>query len=93
MVDAFYFCVGGAVGKYARTARPLGFRAAATDVPDALERLLKGYLATRTEGEDLRAYFARTSDDDLRAQLNGTTIDPVDRDAPPVGVGRHAPSE
>jgi len=92
-VDAFYFCVGGAVGKYARTARPLGFRAAATDVPDALERLLKGYLATRTEGEDLRAYFARTSDDDLRAQLNGTTIDPVDRDAPPVGVGRHAPSE
>jgi sulfite reductase (ferredoxin) len=92
-VDAFYFCVGGAVGKYARTARPLGFRAAATDVPDALERLLKGYLAARTEGEDLRAYFARTSDDDLRAQLNGTTIEPVDRDAPPVGVGGHAPSE
>jgi sulfite reductase (ferredoxin) len=93
MVDAFYFCVGGAVGKYARTARPLGFRAAATDVPDALERLLRGYLATRTEGEDLRAYFARTSDDDLRAQLNGTVIDPVDRDAPPVGAGRHAPTE
>jgi sulfite reductase (ferredoxin) len=92
-VDAFYFCVGGAVGKYARTARPLGFRAAATDVPDALERLLRGYLAVRTEGEDLRAYFARTSDDDLRAQLNGATIDAVDRDAPPVGAGRHAPSE
>jgi sulfite reductase (ferredoxin) len=93
MVDAFYFCVGGAVGKYARTARPLGFRAAATDVPDALERLLRGYLATRTEGEDLRAYFARTSDDDLRAQLNGAVIAPVDRDAPPVGAGRHAPAE
>jgi sulfite reductase (ferredoxin) len=92
-VDAFYFCVGGAVGKYARTARPLGFRAAATDVPDALERLLRAYLAVRTEGEDLRAYFARTSDDDLRAQLNGTVIDPVDRDAPPVGAGRHAPTE
>jgi sulfite reductase (ferredoxin) len=92
-VDAFYFCVGGAVGKYARTARPLGFRAAATDVPDALERLLRGYLAVRTEGEDLRAYFARTSDDDLRAQLNGTVIDPVERDAPPVGAGRHAPTE
>jgi sulfite reductase (ferredoxin) len=92
-VDAFYFCVGGAVGKYARTARPLGFRAAATDVPDALERLLRGYLRTRTEGEDLRAYFARTSDDDLRAQLNGSVVDPVDRDAPPVGAGRHAPTE
>ncbi|HEX4651443.1 MAG TPA: nitrite/sulfite reductase [Granulicella sp.] len=92
-VDAFYFCVGGAVGKYARTARPLGFRAAATDVPDALERLLRGYLRTRTEGEDLRAYFARTSDDDLRAQLNGAVVDPVDRDAPPVGAGHHAPTE
>src|SRR6202051_3521689 len=92
-VDAFYFCVGGAVGKYARTARPLGFRAAATDVPDALERLLRGYLAVRTEGEDLRAYFARTSDDDLRAQLHGTAIDPVERDAPPVGAGHHAPTE
>jgi sulfite reductase (ferredoxin) len=93
LVDAFYFCVGGAVGKYARTARQLGFRAAATDVPDALERLLRGYLAVRTEGEDLRAYFARTSNDDLRAQLNGSVVDPVERDAPPVGAGHHAPSE
>jgi sulfite reductase (ferredoxin) len=93
LVDAFYFCVGGAVGKYARTARPLGFRAAAEDVPDALDRLLRGYLAVREEGEDLRAYFARTSDDDLRAQLNGSVVDPVERDAPPVGAGRHAPGE
>jgi len=93
LVDAFYFCVGGSVGKYARTARPLGYRAAATDVPDAIERLLKGYLSARQPEEDLRAYFARTSDDDLRAQLNGTVIDPVERDAPPVGAGRHAPAE
>ncbi|HWZ51050.1 MAG TPA: precorrin-3B synthase [Granulicella sp.] len=92
-VDAFYFCVGGAVGKYARTARPLGYRAAATDVPDALTRLLRGYLASRTEGEDLRAYFARTDDETLRAQLNGSYVDPVERDAPPVGAGHHAPSE
>ena len=48
MVDAFYFCVGGAVGKFARTARPLGYRAAADEVPDAIERLLRGYLAVRT---------------------------------------------
>ena len=59
-VDAFYFCVGGAVGKYAATARPLGYRAAAEDVPEAITRLLRGYLAARTEGEDLRAYFTRT---------------------------------
>jgi sulfite reductase (ferredoxin) len=29
----------------------------------------------------------------LRAQLAGTVIDPVERDAPPVGAGRHAPGE
>jgi sulfite reductase (ferredoxin) len=93
MVDAFYFCVGGAVGKYARPARQLGYRAAATDCPDAIERLLNGYLSARTPGEDLRAYFDRTDDNTLRAQLAGTVIDPVERDAPPVGAGRFAPSE
>jgi sulfite reductase (ferredoxin) len=87
-VDAFYFCVGGAVGKYARPARALGFRAAAEDCPEAIERLLRAYLAAREPGEDLRAYFARTDDDHLRAQLNGTFIDPVERDVPPAG-GRH----
>ncbi len=92
-VDAFYFCVGGAVGKYARTARPLGYRAAADEVPAAIERMLRAYLAARVEGEDLRAYFARTDDDSLRAQLAGTVVDPVERDAPPVGAGRHAPGE
>lgn len=88
-VDAFYFCVGGAVGKYARPARQLGFRAAAEDCPAAIERLLRGYMAVRKPKEDLRAYFARTSDDELRAQLNGLPIPPVDRDAPPAG-GLHA---
>ena len=90
MVDAFYFCVGGAVGKYANIARQIGFRAAAEDCPQAIERLLRGYLYSREPGEDLRAYFARTSDEDLRAQLNGLPIPPVERDLPPAG-GRHAP--
>ncbi len=90
MVDAFYFCVGGAVGKFAAPARQIGFRAAATDCPDAIERLLNGYLAARVPGEDLRAYFNRTDDETLRAQLNGTVVDPVERDAPPVAAGRHA---
>jgi len=92
-VDAFYFCVGGAVGKYARTARPLGYRAAADEVPAAIERMLRAYLLARVEGEDLRSYFARTDDETLRAQLSGTIVDPVERDAPPVGAGRHAPGE
>jgi len=93
MVDAFFFCVGGSVGKYARAARPLGYRAAATDVPAAIERLLNGYLAVRTEGEDLRSYFDRTDDATLRAQLAGEVIEPVERDAAPAGAGRFAPAE
>ena len=88
LVDAFYFCVGGAVGKYARVARQIGYRAAAEDCPEAVERLLRGYLALREPGEDLRAYFARTSDDDLRTHLAGALVTPVERDAPPAG-GRH----
>lgn len=88
-VDAFFFCVGGAVGRNARTARPLGYRAPAEEVPAAIERLLQGYLGARTDGEDLRSYFNRTGDEELRAQLTGTTPDklppPVERDAPPNG--------
>jgi len=90
MVDAFYFCVGGAVGKYAGIARQIGFRAAAEDCPAAIERLLRAYLAARTDGEDLRAYFARTDDETLRAQLAGTTVAPVERDPPPAGGRRVA---
>jgi sulfite reductase (ferredoxin) len=93
MVDAFYFCVGGAVGKYAAIARQIGYRAAAEDCPAAIERLLRAYLAARQPGEDLRAYFARTDDESLRAQLAGTVLPAVERDPPPVGAGRHAPGE
>jgi sulfite reductase (ferredoxin) len=88
MVDAFYFCVGGAVGRHAAIARQIGYRAAAEDCPEAIERLLRGYLYAREPGEDLRAYFARTSDEDLRAQLNGAVVAAVARDPAPAG-GRH----
>ncbi|MDP9039089.1 MAG: precorrin-3B synthase [Acidobacteriota bacterium] len=86
MVDAFYFCVGGAVGKYAGIARQIGYRAAAEDCPEAVERLLRGYLALRTPGEDLRAYFARTPDATLREHLAGANVHPVERDAAPGRV-------
>ena len=69
--------------------RTLGYRAAADECPEAIERLLRGYLLARQPEEDLRAYFARTSDDELRAQLNGTPMTPVERDAAPAG-GSHA---
>ena len=85
-VDAFYFCVGGAVGEYAGIARQIGYRAAAEDCPEAIERLLRGYLKGRGEGETLRAYFRRTSDEDLRTLLAGGVVEPVERDPSPGRV-------
>ena len=88
-VDAFFFCVGGAVGRHARAGRSIGLRVAADEVPDAIERMLRAYLATRETGEDLRTYFGRTTDEVLRAQFSGVTPEqlppPAERDAPPAG--------
>ncbi len=82
LVDAYYFCVGGSVGQFAGAARPVGYRIPATEVPEAIERLLKTYQGRRLgEGETLRAYFARHSNDELRAQLAGEQVTPVERDA------------
>ncbi|HEX4038026.1 MAG TPA: nitrite/sulfite reductase [Acidobacteriaceae bacterium] len=90
LTDAYYFCVGGSVGKQAATARPVGFRTPAALVPEAIERLLRRYLAERGEGENLRAYFGRRTDADLRGALAGETLEPVERDLPqgrvPAGV-------
>jgi sulfite reductase (ferredoxin) len=86
MVDAFYFCVGGAVGEYAGIARQIGYRAAAEDCPEAIERLLRGYLKQRSGDENLRAYFRRTSDEDLRALLAGAVVEAVERDPSPGRV-------
>ncbi len=82
MVDAYYFCVGGALGLHQATARPVGYRCAATDVPDALERLLRHYLDDRQPGENLRRFFARHSDTQLRAFLAGEMVEAVARDLP-----------
>jgi sulfite reductase (ferredoxin) len=82
LVDAYYFCVGGALGLHQATARPVGYRCAATDVPDALERLLGRYLAERDAGENLRRFFARHSDTQLREFLAGEMVPAVARDLP-----------
>ena len=82
MEDAYYFCVGGSVGRHAAIARPVGYRVPATEVPAALERLLRSYLAERLPGENLRSYFSRYGADDIRARLAGESLDPVDRDVP-----------
>ena len=82
-VDAYYFSLGGAVGAHERIAQPVGYRCAARDVPDAITRLLKQYQANRRAGENLRAYFGRFSETELRAQLAGESTAAVARDPAP----------
>jgi sulfite reductase (ferredoxin) len=89
MVDAYYFCVGGSVGQFASIARPVGFRCAASEVPDAIERLLCEFNEQREPGENLRRFFARHSNEQIRGWLAGEVVEPVERDtsAGPVPLG------
>jgi sulfite reductase (ferredoxin) len=82
LVDAYYFCVGGALGLNQATARPVGYRCAATEVPNAIERLLSQYLSEREPGENLRRFFARHTDTQLRELLAGELVPAVARDLP-----------
>ncbi len=78
--DAYYFCVGGAVGHFQSIARPVGYRCLAGDVPDSIERLLNRYRDHKFSGENLRQFFARHSNDELRGFLAGTVVPEVERD-------------
>jgi sulfite reductase (ferredoxin) len=82
LTDAYYFCLGGAVGEHAAIARPVGYRCPAPLVPGAIERLLRHYLASRLPDENLRAWLGRHSNDELRAHLAGEILAPVERDLP-----------
>jgi sulfite reductase (ferredoxin) len=83
MVDAYYFCLGGAVGKHQAKARPVGYRCAAPEVPTAIQRLLDRYLADRQPHENFRQFCARYSDAELRAMLAGGAVAAVARDPSP----------
>ncbi len=89
MVDAYYFCVGGSVGEFASIARPVGYRCAASEVPDAIERLLREFNEQRAAGENLRRFFARHSNEQIRGLLAGDLVAAVERDAStgPVPMG------
>jgi sulfite reductase (ferredoxin) len=82
LADAYYFCLGGAVGQHASIARPVGYRCLATNVPESIEHLLRRYLASRLPEENLRAWFSRFSNDELRAHLAGEVLAAVERDVP-----------
>ncbi|MGH9326704.1 MAG: nitrite/sulfite reductase [Terriglobia bacterium] len=74
MVDAYYFCLGGAVGKHQALSRPVNYRCVAREVPEAIERLLYIYLAEREESETFRSFCARLSNEELCAALSGETV-------------------
>ena len=86
MEDAYYFCVGGAVGLHQSIARPVGYRCLASEVPDAIERLLRHYLDERRPNENVRQFFARHDDVQLRAFLAGEFMAAVVRDQSPGRV-------
>jgi sulfite reductase (ferredoxin) len=84
--DAYYFCLGGAVGQHAGFGRPVGYRCPAAEVPEAIERVLRMYLLTRYSGENLREFFRRHSDAELRMFLAGGHVAEVARDSSPGRV-------
>ena len=79
------------MGLHAAIAEPAGYRALATDVPDSIERLLRQYLSTRKQEENLRAWFTRHTNEELHAYLSGGELEFAERDLPsgrvPHGVG------
>ena len=80
--DAYYFCVGGGLGARATVARPIGFRVPAREAADAIERLLRAYLALREPGATFHEFTAAHTDDELRALLAGGVVTAVARDLP-----------
>jgi sulfite reductase (ferredoxin) len=88
LVDAYYFCVGGAAGGHAAIARPIGYRVPASEVPRAIERLVRAYLAARAPGETFGGFCARHGDAELRALLAGVETLAVERDPSPGPVPR-----
>ena len=90
VVDAYYFCIGGAVGRHQAVARPIGLRLPAGEVAPAIERLLRAFQAERRDEENFRQFAARHTDEELRGLLAGELVEAVARDAaterPPHGV-------
>jgi sulfite reductase (ferredoxin) len=86
LVDAFYFCIGGAAGGHAAIARPIGYRVPSFEVAPSIERLVTAYLAQRLPGERFRAFCARHGDVELRALLAGVETAAVARDPSPGPV-------
>ncbi len=86
LVDAYYFCVGGAVGLQASIARPVGYRCPAVEVPAAIERLLHAFEQERAGSESLRQFLSRHSQEEIRLRLAGEWVAAEMRDPSPGRV-------
>ena len=84
--DAYYFCVGGAVGRVQSIARAVGYRCLATEVPESITRLLARYTELRDDGESLQQFLARKSNDEIRGFLAGGAAEVAQRDLPAAPV-------
>jgi sulfite reductase (ferredoxin) len=84
--DAYYFCVGGSVGQLQAIARPTGYRCLASEVPQAIERLLNGYKKTRNGAESLQQFLARKSNDEIKVFLSGEAAGAASHATAPQGV-------
>lgn len=84
--DAYYFCVGGAVGREAAIGRPVGYRCLASEVPDAIERLLHEFEVRRDPQEELRHFFGRHGNEEIRGFLAGAPVAAAARDLPQARV-------
>lgn len=75
VVEGFDFFVGGGLGARATLAHRVGYRAPATEVPDALERLFTAYRADQRKGESFGAWSVRVGDAVVKRALDPATVD------------------
>jgi sulfite reductase (ferredoxin) len=82
LADAYYFCVGGSVGRVQSIARPVGYRCLAAEVPESIARLLARYTEIRNDDESLQQFLARKSNDEIRGFLADGVTEIAQRDLP-----------
>jgi ferredoxin-nitrite reductase len=68
-IEGYHILVGGGFGPDATLAREIWRDVKATDVPAAIERLLKAYLARRTSKDETFLAFTRRHDDAAIKQM------------------------
>jgi sulfite reductase (ferredoxin) len=70
-IDGFDFFVGGGVGSGPTFAHRVGYRTSSGEVPNALERLCRRFMATRdSDAESFRSWVVRVGDAAVKAALS-----------------------